>query len=171
MDTRYAFGDRVLFPDEQTFRQLHLQRNPQDEAAADAKAIELLGNSPYKDKLGNVGLFLQALNQRGKDLPGLLQAHIGNSLMENGRIRMSELMNGAPQLETKNLDQIAALPLGGRIHLDPWSDKIELAKGTKVPLASPREKMPFEVTPVFPYVTRVTTPDQAKVATVNNTSK
>jgi Peptidase family M48 len=164
MDTRYAFSDRMLFPDEQTFRNLKLHRGPAEEEAADKKAIELLRNSPYKDKLGSIGLFLQALSQREKDIPGLLQPHLGNGLVELGHVRMQELMNGAPQLEMRNVDQIAALPVGGRIHLNPWSDKIELAKTGRIPLASAREKMPFEVTPVFPYVTRLAGPDQAKVA-------
>ena len=70
---------------------------------------------------------------------------------------------GAPKLEQRNADQIAALPLGGRIHMDSWSDKIEMTKGNRVPLISPREKMSFEVTPVFPYVTRFGEGDKAKV--------
>ena len=77
---------------------------------------------------------------------------------------MSELMNGAPELQARSLDQIAALPLGARVRLDPWSDKIEMTKNNRVPLVSVREKMPFEVTPVFPYITRFATEDKAKVA-------
>jgi hypothetical protein len=118
---------------------------------------------PYR-KLGNAGLFLQALQARQKDLPNLLNAHLGNSLAENGALRMSALMNGAPQLQQSNPDQIAALPLGARIHMDAWSDKIEMTKTNRVPLISPREKMSFEVTPVFPYVTRFGENDKPKVA-------
>jgi hypothetical protein len=77
---------------------------------------------------------------------------------------MSGLMTGAPQLEQRNADQIAALPLGARIHMDAWSDKIAMAKTNRVPLISPREKMSFEVTPVFPYITRYVTNDKSKVA-------
>jgi hypothetical protein len=35
-----------------------------EEEAADKKAVELLNNSPYKDKLGNAGLFLKAVQAR-----------------------------------------------------------------------------------------------------------
>ncbi|MBZ5629805.1 MAG: M48 family metalloprotease [Acidobacteriia bacterium] len=164
MDTKYAFSDRVMFPDEQTFRLLHMQRNEHDETEADTKAIALLRNSPYKDKLGNAGLFLEALKARQRDLPNLLQAHLGNSMELKSGLRMSELMNGAPELQARSLDQIAALPLGARVRLDPWSDKIEMTKNNRVPLVSVREKMPFEVTPVFPYITRFATEDKAKVA-------
>jgi hypothetical protein len=169
LDTRFAFADRMIFPDEQTLDRLNLHRDARSEDEADQKAVEYLRNSPYKDKLTNAGLFLEALSQRQKDLPNLLQAHLGNSLQTAGALRMRELLNGAPQLQVRDLDQIAALPLGGRIHLDPWSDKIELTKSNRVPLVSPREKMPFEVTPIVPYITRLTTPDRAKVASNNAT--
>lgn len=171
LDTRFAFSDRMIFPDEQTLQRLNVRRDAQSEEEADKKAVEYLRNSPYKDKLGNAGLFLQALSLRQNDLPNLLQAHIGNSLQSAGALRMRELMDGAPQLQVRDLDQIAALPLGGRIHLDAWSDKIELTKSNRIPLVSPREKMPFEVTPIFPYVTRLAVPDPAKVATNNAVTK
>jgi hypothetical protein len=161
----------MIFPDEQTLQRLNVRRDAQSEEEADKKAVEYLRNSPYKDKLGNAGLFLQALSLRQNDLPNLLQAHIGNSLQSAGALRMRELMDGAPQLQVRDLDQIAALPLGGRIHLDAWSDKIELTKSNRIPLVSPREKMPFEVTPIFPYVTRLAVPDPAKVATNNAVTK
>jgi hypothetical protein len=164
MDTKFAFSDRVMFPDEQSLRRVRMQRNEREESEADAKAIAFLKNSPYKDKLGSAGLFLEALKARQKDLPNLLQARLGNSLEAKSGLRMSELMNGAPQLQVRSLDQIAALPLGARVHLDPWSDKIEMTKANRVPLVSAREKMPFEVTPVFPYVTRYATDDKSKVA-------
>ncbi len=165
LDTRYAFSDRMIFPDEQTFARLRMQRNERDEAEADAKAVALLQTSPYKDKLGNAGLFLAALKAHEKELPNLLRAHLGDSLaMKRGGLRMGALMNDAPKLEVRSVDQIAALPLGARLRVDPWSDKIEMTKTNRVPLLSAREKMPFEVTPVFPYITRFATDDKPKVA-------
>ena len=67
---------------------------------------------------------------------------------------MPNLMGSAPPLENGKLDQIAALPLGGRVKLDPWHNKLDLIKTKPVALMSPREKMPFEVTPVYLYLTR-----------------
>jgi peptidase M48-like protein len=168
LDRQYAFNDRMIFPDEQAFSRLRMTRDEHAQSEADQKAIALLQNSPYKDKLGNAGLFLQALQAREKDLPNLLHAHLGNSLAEKGGLRMSALMTGAPKLEQRNADQIAALPLGARIRLDAWSDKIEMAKASRVPLISPREKMSFEVTPVFPYVTRFGENDKTKVAAASS---
>jgi len=76
--------------------------------------------------------------------------------MEDGKnLRMAALLSSAPPLETKRIDQIAALPLGGRVKLDPWSNRLEMMKTKPVVLLSPQEKMPFEVTPFFPYLTRL----------------
>jgi hypothetical protein len=163
-DTKLAFNDRMFFPDEESFQRLDFKRRPADEDAADAKALELLKNSPYKDKLGTAGLFLKALQQSAPDLPNLIRPHLGNSLAQNKNIRMSGLLAGAPELQPQRTDQIAALPLGGRIKLDPWTDRVELAKAKPVPLASAKEKMPFELTPFFPYLTRLSIPGSEKVA-------
>jgi hypothetical protein len=56
LDTRLAFNDSVLFPDEKTFERLDFTRDTADEEAADQRALDLLANSPYKDKLSNAGL-------------------------------------------------------------------------------------------------------------------
>jgi hypothetical protein len=68
--------------------------------------------------------------------------------------RMVALMNSAPALDPNQLDQIAALPLGGRVKLNPWDDHAELIKTTPVAITSARGKMPLEVAPFFPRLTR-----------------
>jgi hypothetical protein len=164
LDTELAFNDKLFFPDEESFRRLDFKRSAADEAAADAKAIELLKASPYKDKLGNAGLFLKALQEKAPELPNLIRPHLGNSIFNGKDIRMSSLLASAPALDDKRLDQIAALPLGGRIRVDPWSDQVELSKAKPVALESAREKMEFEITPFFPYLTRLSTGGADKVA-------
>jgi hypothetical protein len=74
--------------------------------------------------------------------------------MSGEQSRLSELIASAPPLDMQRLDQIAALPMGARIKLDPWSDRVEMSKAKPVALISPREKLFFEVTPLFPYVSR-----------------
>jgi hypothetical protein len=164
MDTKFAFNDRMFFADEDTFSNMNFKRSTADEDAADKKAIEFLGNSPYKDKLGNAGLFLKALQARAPQLKNLIRARLGDGLVTGKILRMSALLNGAPQLDERKKDQIAALPLGGRIKVDPWSNEAMMAKTKPVALLSAREKMPFEVTPFFPYLTRTATAGAEKVA-------
>jgi len=163
-DTKMAFNDRMFFPDEASFQNLAFKHSEKEEEAADAKALEMLKNSPYKDKLGSAGLFLKALQEKAPHLPNLLHSHLGNSIVDRKTIRMASLMASAPALQDNRTDQIAALPLGGRIKVDPWSDQVELAKGKPVALNSAREKMPFEITPPFPFLTRISTPGADKVA-------
>ena len=163
-DTRLAFNDRLFFPDEESFRRLDFKRSSADEEAADNKAVELLKKSPYQDKLSNAGLFLRALQQKAPDLPNLIRPHLGNSFGGSKTTRMSSLLASAPALDEKRLDQIAALPLGGRIKVDPWSDRLELSKAKPVTLTSASEKMEFEITPVFPYLTRFSTGSTDRMA-------
>lgn len=170
LDTRLAFNDRMFFSDEDTFRELGFQRTTKEETEADQKALELLTNSPYKDKLGNAGLFLKALQKRAPELKNLISARLGDGLVNGKTLRMSELLNKAPELDERKKDQIAALPLGGRIRLDPWSNQVELAKTKPVALLSAREKMPFEVTPVFPYLTRIPTNGTERVASTSTST-
>ncbi|MGA9494718.1 MAG: M48 family metalloprotease, partial [Terriglobales bacterium] len=162
LDTKLAFNDRMFFPDDRTFERMDFARDKGEEEAADKKAIELLNNSPYKDKLGNAGLFLKAVQARAPELKNLIRAHLGDSLLNGNATRMSSLMMSSPQFDPKKADQVAALPLGGRVKVDPWSDQLELIKTKPVAITSAAEKMPFEVTPFFPFLIRLSATGQEK---------
>jgi hypothetical protein len=156
LGSKYAFNDRMLFSDESTYQNLGFRHSPEEETSADKKAVELLKNSPYSQKLDSAGLFLRALAWRAPQLSSLLTPHLGNGLTKKGAvIRMTELMNAAPKLDINKLDQIAALPLGGRVKLNAWDNRVELIKSQPVAITSPREKMPFEVTPFLPRLSRI----------------
>ncbi len=152
--TDYAFSDRVRFDDARILTRFKLSRTPAEEEAANQKAVELLQNSPYKDKLGQAGLYLKALGAESDHLPALTRPLIGDRLIENHNIvRLAELMDRAPQLQTERVDQIAALPLGSRTKLDPWTDDLEMVGMRPVALESASEKLPFELTPVYLHLT------------------
>ena len=152
VDTRLAFNDRFFFPDADTFQRLGFERSAADEEAADNKAMELLTNSPYKDKLTSAGLFLKALQLRAPVLTNLIRPELGNRMTTGNSTRMAALSSSAPALQKQRLDQVSALPIGSRIKLDPWSNQLVMTNATPVALVSPREKMPFEVTPFFPFL-------------------
>ncbi len=156
MGGKYAFSDRMLFSDESSYQNLGFRHFPEEETAADEKAIELLKNSPYLQKLNTPGLFLREVTARGPALSALLRPHLGTGFTDRkgAMNRMVSLMNSAPELDPNKLDQIAALPLGGRVKLNAWNDHVELIKATPVPISSARHKMPLEVTPFFPWLTR-----------------
>jgi hypothetical protein len=149
LDSSYAFFDQLLIDDKETFRHFGFARTADEEKAANAKAIQLLNNSPYKNQLGNAGLFLTALETRQKEIPNLISPHLGNRVPVIG-----DLKSSTPVDQKQNPQMIAALPIGGRVKLDPWSDRLELIKSKPVGTVAEREKMPFEVTPFMPYLMR-----------------
>jgi peptidase M48-like protein len=167
LGSKFAFTDRMLFSDESTYQNFGFRHNPEEEKAADDKAVDLLKNSPYAQKLGAAGLYLKQLQARAPQLSALLTAHLGNGFTDDhGQvIRLSALMTSAPALDESKLDQIAALPLGGRIKLDPWLDKVDMIKAAPVSYTSARDKLPFELTPFFPRLSRL-----GDMATAQNTT-
>ena len=167
IDTKFAFNDRFFFSEPVTFQRMDFGRNALDEQAADKKAIELLNNSPYKDKLASAGLFLRQVQDRAQVLPNLIRPHFGNPLGNKNTTRLAPVATVAPKLED-NVDQVSALSLGARVNLNPWNNQIEMMSAKHVTLLSPADKMPLEVTPFFPYLTRMFTkpPDFSQSATV-----
>lgn len=173
LDTRYAFSDSILVGDRQAMDEFLFQRDPLEDVEADSKAMELLQSSPYKDDLATAGLFLKALGERADDLSSLIRPHFGNRMLKKGALYwMSPIADSAPELDHKSIEQIAALPLGGRVKVSPWTARIELMKNNRVPLLSAREKMPFQVTPIMPYLARLRgdSPELAEIET-NDTPK
>jgi hypothetical protein len=149
MDSQYAFFDQLMVDDKDTFRHFGFARTNDEEHQASEKAIQILNNSPYKNQLGSAGLFLQALDARQKELPNLISGHLGNRVPQ-----INDLKSTAPLDPKQNPQKIAALPLGGRVKIDPWNDQLALIKSKPVGTMAEREKMPFEVTPFMPYLTR-----------------
>jgi hypothetical protein len=172
LGSQYAFNDRMLFSDEGTYQNLGFKHIPEEEAAADKKAVEFLKTSPYAQKLDTPSLFLKALQTRAPQLAALLTAHLGNNLSENGTVtRMAALATSGPALDMNKLDQIAALPLGGRVKMNGWSNRVELIKSQPVAITSARDKMMFEVTPFFPRLTRAGQGDASTPGTVNGSAQ
>ncbi|MBV8053015.1 MAG: hypothetical protein JOZ80_17635, partial [Acidobacteriaceae bacterium] len=163
-DPSYAFALSRL--DTADFR-----HSPEEETAADAKAIELLKKSPYASKLDSASLFLKELSVRAPEITALLTPHLGNSFVsDKGQlVRMSALATSGPELKPEKLDQIAALPLGGRLKVNPWNDQIDLVKAAPVTIVSVRDKMPFEVTPFFPHLSRMENPNAGTATAANRT--
>jgi len=164
IDSQYAFFDRLLFDDKEAFRHFGFSRTPEEEQAAHQKAIDLLKNSPYKDELAAAQLFARALQSRSQEIPNLISPHLG------GRVATGwTLASAADPVQSSTKEQrnfIVALPLGARIKLNPWSDEMQMMKSQPAGAITEREKMPFEVTPFLPYLTREadTTPVRSEAA-------
>ncbi len=159
IDTRYAFNDRLLFPDEATFSRINMQHSEADDMDAAKTAVKLLNNSVYKDKMPNAGLFFAQLQARSKELAALNTPRLGDGLLRSdGTPWLADLMKGAPKLDQDKLDQIAALPLGSRLKTDPWDDRMLQLSVKPVPLLNARDKMPLELTPIILKLSRYAPP-------------
>ena len=157
IDTQYAFYDRMLWDDQDTFRHFGFARTPEEENAANTKAVELLANSPYKSQLAAARQFVQVLQTRSKEIPNLISAHLGDRVPTtwSGSDGLTATQTSATATNADGSKVIfAALPLGGRLKFDPWSDEVELLKAKPVGTVAEREKMPFEITPFILYLTR-----------------
>lgn len=153
--TQFAFRNQTMLSDADFLRSIRFERTPAEMEAAGKKTIEIMHASPYQ-KTAVAGLFLKALGSRVSLLPGLLAANLGNQLANAATLaRLAEFAATAPELEEAQVQQIAALPLGSRVKLDPWSNRITLIKARPLDILSPREKLPFEITPFVLYLTRL----------------
>jgi hypothetical protein len=147
--TRFGFYDWMSgFDEKKTFQHLDFARSKEDDAAASAKAAELLKNSPYRDQLRTAEIFIAELQRRSKEIPNLISPRLGDSVL----VRPSVAADSEDKPEAR---QIVALPLGGRVKLDPWDDTLDLLQTKPVGNITERENMPFEVAPFALYLTRV----------------
>jgi len=150
IDTRYAFNDRLLFPDEATFQRIDMYHSDVDDVTAAKKAMEYLQNSMYKDQLPLAGLYYEQLADRGKQLKALNTPKLGDSLLKpDGTPWMADLEHMAPKINWDDLNQTAALPLGSWLKTDPWDDRVHMLNAKRYAPMNARDKMPFEVTPIF----------------------
>jgi hypothetical protein len=155
MDSQFAFFNRLRFDEKETFRHFDFARTAEEEQAAKQKGIELLSNSPYKEQSATAQLFLQALRNRSKEIPNLISPHLGDRV-STSRTVVAAVFSAQPLgTEAKPaVNSIAALPLGGRIKVDPSDDQLRMLKSKPVGLVAESEKVPFEVTPFALYLTR-----------------
>ncbi|WP_420239545.1 hypothetical protein ACOBR2_08250 [Telmatobacter bradus] len=150
IDTRYAFNDRLLFPDESSFQRIDMYHSDHDNTEAAKKALEYLNASMYKDKLPSAALYYAQLVDRAKVLKQLNSPKLGDSLLkQDGTPWMAELWRMSPKLDWDDLTQTAALPLGSWLKTDPWDDKVHMLTAKRYAPMNARDKMPFEVTPIF----------------------
>jgi hypothetical protein len=152
LDTKYAFSDRLLFPSTSVFQRIPMHHTPQDNAEAAKKAIELLSVKELADGQQYFGLYLQQLQTLVKGLPALNQPMIGDGLIKSDTdtsFWMQAMVPKGVKLDVKDLKQQAAMPLSAFLRFDPWTDKLFQMHFAIEPILNARDKMPFEVEPVY----------------------
>ncbi len=152
LDTKYAFNDRLLFPDNSAFKRIPMHHTDADNTEAAKKAVELLNAKELADKQQYFGLYLQQLQARIKGLRALNEPMIGDGLVKSDTDQtfwLAALMPKGEKLDVKNLKQQAAVPLSSFLRFDPWTDQVVTMHTSFEPILSASDKMPFEVSPVY----------------------
>ncbi len=152
LDTKYAFNDRLLFPDNAAFKRIPMHHTDADNTEAAKKCIELLQAKELVDSQKYFGLYLQQLQALVKGLRALNEPMIGDALVKSGTDQsfwLAALMPKAEKLNAKDLKQQAAVPLSSFLRFDPWTDQVITMHTAFEPILSPSDKMPFEVAPVY----------------------
>jgi len=150
---QWGFNETTKVTAGEALSKFSFKSTPEEVEVRNKKAFELLGHSPYKDRLGNAALFLKQLSAESTALPSLIDARLGNGVAFS-----SAISTLGPPLQRNNLNQVTALPLGSRVKVNPWDDRVELLKAKPVFLISTREKMPFGLTPFLLFLTRYQDP-------------
>lgn len=152
LDTKYAFNDRLLFPDSSAFTKIPMHHTEKDNDEAAKKTMELLQPKELNDAASQFGLYLAQLHDRSKALVALNDPMIGDSLIKDSKTNifwLQAMVGKGPKLDANDLRQNAAMPLGSFMRFDPWTDQVVQMHAAYEPLLSSRDKMPFEVTPVY----------------------
>ena len=150
---QWGFNNTKKVTASEALSHFSFKNTPEEVEKCNKKALEILEHSPYKEQLGKAALFLKQLSADSKALPSLIDARLGNDVALS-----SALSTIGPPLQRENLNQVTALPLGSRVKVNPWDDRVELLKAKPVFLISAREKMPFGVMPFLLSLTRYQDP-------------
>jgi hypothetical protein len=146
---QYGFSDILRLSPTEALKKLSFVDKQEEAQKNSERALEMLKKSPYGDKLANVGLFLAQLLSQKSPLKQLISPRLGNQVYFT-----SQLLQMSPALAPSNLQQLGALPMGSRIKINAWNDTISLIETHQMGPISPREKIPFELTPIDLRLTR-----------------
>jgi hypothetical protein len=152
LDTKYAFSDRLLFPSTSVFERIPMHHTDADNMAAAKKAMDLLNAKELADGQQYFGLYLEQLQQRLKGLTALNTPMIGDALIKSDKdptFWMQAMVPKGIKLDMKDLKQQAAMPLASFLKFDPWTDQVIQMHPSFEPIINERDKMPFEVEPVY----------------------
>lgn len=161
LDTKYAFSDRLLFPSTSVFERIPMHHTDKDNEEAAKKAMDLLSAKELAGGQQYFGLYLQQLQQRLKALPALNTPMIGDALIKSDKdttFWMAAMVPKGIKLDVKDLKQQAAMPLASFLRFDPWTDQVIQMHTSFEPIINERDKMPFEVEPVYLKLTYFTPP-------------
>ena len=118
--------------------------------------MEIFEQSPYskgENSASAAGLFMQALQDRAKQLPNLVQPFFGEHVADVGRVVGNHpILRTVPVIDAKLAGQIAALQLGSKLVMNPLNGRVELLRSEPLQVPALRERAELAVTPFNPFL-------------------
>ena len=96
---QWGFNDTTNVSTVEALSHFSFRDNPDQVQTANQKAVELLKNSPYKDKLATAGLFLKELDADSKSLNALINPHLGQPRL---RLHAADQFRAAARAATRS---------------------------------------------------------------------
>jgi hypothetical protein len=118
----------------------------------------MLAQSPYRSKMNAAARFLDELSLRAPSLKNLISTNLGNPLASGRPLDLRDAAPSESATEDAEPGHAAALPLGSRVEVDPWSNRIRLARTKPLSGTLPREPLAFQVSPFRIELTRAAQP-------------
>jgi hypothetical protein len=142
---QYGFSDVLRLSSTEILKRVSFQNEKKETESNGLAAIELLKKSPYAGNMKSAGLFLAQLHSQAKALKQLISPRLGNQVNF-----AAQLLQAAPPLQPDDKDQLAALPLGARVKLDPYPDRVTLMKPSRQHPIPRARKCPSKSRPCSP---------------------
>jgi hypothetical protein len=153
IDTKFAFADVLRVSDSELLAKLRFHYGPDEEAEANAEAMKILEQSPYGNTMSDGGLVMEALQAHAKQLSNLIQPHFGEHVADVDHVvRNDEMFRTVAVHDEALVDQVAALPLGSKLLVNPWDGGVKLFRSEPVGAPALRERAEFAVTPFMPFL-------------------
>jgi hypothetical protein len=166
IDPALAFPDLLRIPDPDLAATLRFRHTEAEERAIGEKVMEILANSPYKDKksMQDAGLFMQAVQFYRGSLFGLISSTFGEDLADPTHVEQDHpSIREAWVFNPKLPNQVAAKALGSRLEMDAADGRLRFFR-QQAPDSPPAlyERQEFGITPFLPYLDYFTPEAPAK---------
>src|SRR6201987_585042 len=165
LDTRYAFSDRMMFANTQTYENIRLVHTPADDQAAAKLAQKYIAASLYADKIASISAYYSVLDDASRRLPELMHGYLADSLLApDGQPWLHGWLPNVSLKAAYQVPEKAPLPLSSALRVDPENDQLHQIL-PRIGPSSPAEVHPFEILPV---VLNYRSDDGAAVSTLQS---
>jgi hypothetical protein len=153
VDTSFAYPDVLRITDSELLAKLRFEHSDSEEEAANAEALKIVEQSPYKAGMEDGGLFMQAIQARSKQLSALIQPNFGEHVADMQNTVRNHLMFRTTPLRDNTLaNQVTAYPLGSKLKVNPMNGRVELFRSELQPAPAIYERAELAVTPFMPFL-------------------